>query len=67
MIMASTGPTEPEAGVIEASPAMVPVTSPTREDLPKRIFSHRAQLSEAVAAEIWVTTSVIPAAPLAPS
>ena len=50
--MASTGDTHPEAGVIEANPAIVPVTSPTKDDLPYFIRSYSAQVSDADAAEI---------------
>ena len=67
MIKASTGPTKPEAGVIEASPAMVPVTNPTSDARPYFIFSQRAQVKEAVAAEIWVTVKAIAAPPSAAS
>ena len=67
MTSAATGPTNPLAGVIEARPAMVPVTSPTSEALPYLIFSHSAQDSEAVAAEIWVTVSAMAAPPSAAS
>ena len=33
------GPTEPLAGVMEAKPAIQPVTAPTKEDFPNLIFS----------------------------
>ena len=33
------GPTDPLAGVMEAKPAIQPVTAPTREDLPNLTFS----------------------------
>ena len=44
-----------------ARPAMVPVTVPIRLGLPKRTHSMTIQTSEAVAAEIWVTSIAMPA------
>ena len=67
MIRACTGSTNPEAGVIDANPAIVPVTMPTKEALPYLNFSHSAHVSEAVAAEICVTVSAIAAPPSAAS
>ena len=67
MTKASTGPTNPDAGVMEARPAMVPVTSPTKEALPYLNRSQAAQLNEAVAAEICVTVSAMAAPPSAAS
>ena len=52
---------------MEANPAMVPVTRPTIDDLPNLIRSHNAQVSDAVAAEIWVTVIAMPALPSAAS
>ena len=34
MIKPPMGPTDPLAGVMEAKPAMQPVTAPTKEDFP---------------------------------
>ena len=67
MTSASTGPTNPDAGVIEARPAIVPVTMPTSEALPYLIRSQRAHVSEAAAAEICVTVNAIAAPPSAAS
>ena len=65
MIIASTGDTHPEAGVIEANPAIVPVTRPTREDFPYFIRSYNAQVNDADAAEMCVTVIAIAAPPSA--
>ena len=59
------GPTNPEAGVIDASPAIVPVTRPISVGLPNLIQSIVIQTIEAVAAEICVTNIAIPASSLA--
>ena len=67
MPSAPTGPTKPDAGVIAASPATLPVTIPSTEGRPARSHSIAIQVSAAVAAEICVTTSAIAALPLAPS
>ena len=47
---APIGPTKPEAGVMVASPAMVPVTRPMRLGFPKRTHSMPSHTNEAVAA-----------------
>ena len=65
--MAPIGPTNPEAGVIVASPAIVPVTKPIRLGFPCLIHSIIIQVKEATAADICVTVIAIPAPPLAPS
>ena len=52
MINAPIGPTNPEAGVIEANPAIVPVTKPIIVGLPDLIQSIAIQTNDAVAAEI---------------
>ena len=44
-----------------ASPAIVPVTRPTRLGLPKRTHSMPSHTSEATAADICVTSMVIAA------
>ena len=67
MIRAPMGPTKPEAGVIEARPATMPVTAPTRLGLPYLIHSIAAQVSAPTAAETWVTAIAMPALPLAAS
>ena len=67
MTSASTGVTEPAAGVMEARPAMVPVTMPTMDALPSLMRSQSAQVSDAVAAEMCVTTSAMAAPPSAAS
>ncbi len=52
MMMAPTGPTLPEAGVMDARPATIPVTIPTSPGLP--VFNHSIviQVKLATAAEI---------------
>ena len=65
MIKPPIGPTEPLAGVMEAKPAIQPVTAPTKEDFPNLIFSMIIQTIVAVAAEICVTKIAIPASPFA--
>ena len=67
MIKASTGPTKPDAGVMDARPAIVPVTIPTKDARPNLIRSHSAHVSDAVAAEICVTVIAIAAPPSAAS
>ena len=52
---AGIGPTKPDAGVIVANPAMVPVTKPTSEGLPNFFHSMTIQTSEAAEAERCVT------------
>ena len=61
------GPTEPEAGVIVARPATIPVIAPKPLGLPNLIHSITIQVNAPVAAEIWVTKSAMPAAPSAAS
>ena len=56
MIRAPIGPTKPEAGVIEARPATMPVTAPTRLGLPYLIHSMAAQVSAPTEAETCVTS-----------
>ena len=51
MMSAAPGPTNPEAGVIEARPAIAPVTAPTMLGLPYFIHSMRIHTSAAVAAD----------------
>ena len=51
MTMAPIGPTLPEAGVIVAKPAMVPVTIPTKPGFPVFLHSTIIQTRLAVAAE----------------
>src|SRR6185437_13843771 len=58
---APIGPTLPAAGVMVASPAMVPVTAPTRLGLPNEIHSIAIQTNVAVAAERWVVSIAMPA------
>ena len=65
MISAPIGPTNPEAGVIVARPAIRPVTAPTRLGLPNFRHSMQVQTMPAVAAEICVTTIAMPAPPSA--
>src|SRR5688500_223251 len=60
---AAAGPTKPEAGVMVARPAIVPVTAPTRLGLPNLIHSIAIQTRVAVAADKCVTSSAIPASP----
>src|SRR3990170_4658694 len=67
MTSAAPGPTNPEAGVIEASPAIAPVTAPTMLGLPNFVHSMRIHTSAAVAAETWVTVKAMPALPPADS
>src|SRR6056300_311343 len=67
MINASIGPTNPDAGVIDARPAIVPVTMPTKDALPYLNFSHAAHVSDVVAAEICVTVRAMAAPPSAAS
>jgi len=64
---AATGPTNPAAGVIEARPAIVPVTIPTIDALPNLIRSQSAQANDAVAADMLVTVRAIAAPPSAAS
>src|SRR5947209_17056075 len=52
--IAPIGPTKPEAGVIVASPATQPVTSPTEVGLPSRTHSRPIQESAADEAARWV-------------
>ena len=52
MTTAPIGPTKPDAGVIEARPAIVPVTMPTTLGFPNFIHSIKAHVSEATAADI---------------
>ena len=52
MIKPPIGPTEPLAGVMEAKPAIQPVTAPTKEDLPNLTFSIMIQTIVAVAADM---------------
>ena len=65
MIKPPIGPTEPLAGVMEAKPAIQPVTAPTKEDLPNLTFSIMIQTIVAVAADMCVTKIAIPASPFA--
>ncbi len=67
MINALIGPIKPEAGAIDASPAIVPVTTPTNDPRPYLTFSPSAQVSEAAAAEICVTVMATAAMPSAAS
>jgi hypothetical protein len=67
MMSAAPGPTKPEAGVMEASPAIAPVTAPTMLGLPNFTHSMRIHTSAAVAAETWVTVMAMPASPPAVS
>ena len=62
---APIGPTKPDAGVIVAKPATIPVTIPTRLGLPNFIHSIVNQTSDPVAAEMCVTNIAIPASPFA--
>ena len=52
MIKPPIGPTDPLAGVMEAKPAMQPVTAPTKEDFPNLTFSMMIQTIVAVAADM---------------
>ena len=52
MIKPPMGPTDPLAGVMEAKPAMQPVTAQTKEDLPNLTFSMMIQTTVAVAADM---------------
>src|SRR6185369_12476525 len=63
MTSAATGPTKPEAGVMDARPATAPVTAPTMLGLPNFSPSMTIQTTAAVAAEIWVTVMAMPASP----
>ena len=65
IINAPSGPTKPDAGVIEASPAIVPVTKPTNVGFPNFSQSMNIQTKEAVAAETCVTSIAIPASSFA--
>ena len=59
--MAPMGPTLPAAGVIVASPAIVPVTIPTSPGFPVFFHSMNIQTKLAVAADRCVTSIAIPA------
>src|ERR1700722_6403410 len=61
---APSGPTLPAAGVMVASPAMVPVTAPTRLGLPNDIHSITIHTKVAVAAERCVVSIAMPASAL---
>src|SRR5262245_51657752 len=63
MTSAATGPTKPEAGVMDASPAIAPVTAPTMLGLPNFSPSMTIQTRAAVAVEICVTVMAMPASP----
>ena len=52
MITAPMGPTKPEAGVIEARPATIPVTRPTELGFPYFAHSMNAQVSAPREAEM---------------
>ena len=65
MTTAPRGPTQPEAGVMAANPAMAPVAKPRALGLPFLIHSMKIQVSAATLGEIWVTTTAIAAWPLA--
>ena len=66
MNIAARGPTLAEAGVILAKPATGSVKMPIRPGLPFFRHSRAIQVSPPIAAEIWVTSIVNPAASLAP-
>src|SRR4030043_1774962 len=59
MMMADTGPTKPEAGVMATSPATAPEATPRTVGLPR--YTHSAIIHEraAAAVEIWVTTKAL--------
>ena len=61
MIIAPMGPTLPEAGVMVAKPATIPVTIPTRPGFPVFFHSINIQTKLAVAADKCVTNIAIPA------
>ena len=55
-MIAETGPTKPDPGVIATSPATAPDAAPRTVGLPR--YAHSAIIHEraAAAVEIWVTT-----------
>src|SRR5215472_1331687 len=61
---APMGPTLPAAGVIVASPAIVPVTAPTELGLPNDIHSIAIHTRVAVAADKCVVSIAMPASAL---
>src|SRR5512135_3817613 len=54
--IAASGPTNPEAGVIVASPAIAPVAAPNIVGLPRWSHSMITHMSVAETAAIWVVT-----------
>ena len=66
-IRAPAGPTDPEAGVIVAKPATIPVIAPSPLGFPYLIHSTTIHVTAPVAAEICVTNIAIPAEPSAAS
>src|SRR4030042_2694161 len=56
MMIAGTGPTKPDAGVMATSPATAPETAPRAVGFPR--YAHSAIIHEraAAAVEMWVTT-----------
>ena len=61
------GPTKPEAGVIVARPATIPVTRPRAEGLPYLDHSKPIQVNAPAAAEMCVTSIAMAASPFAAS
>src|SRR5262245_6498341 len=56
-----TGPTKPDAGVMETRPAMAPVQMPTTVGLPRIIHSTNIQVNAADAVAMCVTVMAMPA------
>src|SRR5215468_3907291 len=66
MMMAESGETKPEPGVIATSPATEPEAAPSIVGLPLAIHSANIHESAAAAAAMCVTTNALTARPLAP-
>src|SRR5579884_1910948 len=67
IMMAESGPTYPEPGVIATNPATAPDAAPSMVGLPRAIHSLITHDNAAAAAAMCVTTNALTASPLAPS